>query len=314
MIAPSLVEAIWANPLIDRRYAEALRQLCLPADGAPARREGLARLPELFCEANGGDPAQVAPILSAWTLLRYAARILDDIQDGDMVAGEAASAVRLNLSTGLIFTSGALLSELEAAGVTAVAARDIRRTVYATLLQTCGGQHLDLSEPEPTLAMCWQIAGAKTGTFAGLICWCGGRVACADAQQLARYQAFGYNLGLLDQIGDDLADLWASDAAHSDLRAAAGRGLPAAYALAVLPPAERARLRALLAQSQADPASEQEARQVIIASGAAVYLTAQTMLYRQESERLLAEMGLPEAASRQLHALLDKVSATRQPA
>ena len=171
MIAPSLVEAIWANPLIDRRYAEALRQLCLPADGAPARREGLARLPELFCEANGGDPAQVAPILSAWTLLRYAARILDDIQDGDMVAGEAASAVRLNLSTGLIFTSGALLSELEAAGVTAVAARDIRRTVYATLLQTCGGQHLDLSYFDHPPMTAWLIrlgswlAPLATNTF-----------------------------------------------------------------------------------------------------------------------------------------------------
>ena len=127
------------------------------------------------------------------------------------------------------------LNFLEEFTVSSTAAIEIRQRFYGELLKTCSGQHVDLISAAPTIEEWWEIAGAKSGTFLGLICWVGGRVAGAQKEQLELYHQYGYTLGLLDQIRDDLTDLWSGDTQSSDLQHAHNCGLPVAYALAVLP-------------------------------------------------------------------------------
>src|SRR5690606_32155160 len=116
---------------------------------------GLSELPHLFCEMQGGDRRHVLPLRVAWQLLRHAARILDDVVDTPTLLATPAGQTALNESTGLIFSAGLVLSELESQGVPPAVASDIRQKFYQVLLQTAGGQHLDLTSQQPDLAQMW---------------------------------------------------------------------------------------------------------------------------------------------------------------
>lgn len=307
MIDKLLVEKIWSLSNTDPAYVAEMRRVCLPVETAVATQPGpLARLPQLFCEFNGGTLGQVTPIMTAWTLLRYAARILDDIEDGSAGPLQRSDAQLLNVSTGLIFTAGMVLTFLEDFEISTMAAAEIRRRFNGELLTTCAGQHLDLALPALSVEEWWQVAGAKSGSFVGLICWAGGRAADAPTMQLDLYHQFGYTLGLLDQIRDDLADLWSSDAQRSDLHNLHNCGLPMAYALAVLPSGEQQQLLACLQKVGDSDEAEQTARELIIKSGAGVYLSVQSVRLHQEGLALITQMSLPQEAEQKLTGILDK--------
>ena len=302
MIDLALVEAIWHKTGISPEYLAKMKQVCVPKTKSS---NSLNQLPHLFCELNRGNEDQLVPILAAWNILRFAARLLDDIEDNDVKEKTMVNPVALNVSTGLLFTVGQILNSLEQFGVKQTAAFDIRQRFYDELLTICSGQHLDLSPDIPTLEECWQICGAKSGSFVGLICWAGGRIANAHEAQLQLYYQFGYNLGLLDEIRDDLADLW-SDTTHlSDLQNSQHYSLPITYALAVLPEEDRQQL--LFCLRSPEPDMELVARDLIIQSGAGVYLTVQSTNYYQQSLQLLNEMELAEEAYNKLEALLKHV-------
>ncbi len=302
MVDPTLVEEIWSSLKGGAAYLAEMRQVCLPA-GTMANSSGsLAELPALFCGLHGGGRSQVIPIVTAWTLLRHAARILDDIEDGEA----KLAATTLNVSTGLIFTASMALNVLERYGVSAISASDIRQKFYSELLTTCSGQHLDLTLSTPSPEAWWQIAGAKSGTFMGLICWAGGRAACAPPERLELYREFGHTLGLLDQLRDDLTDLWPSDAHLGDLHHLHNCGLPVAYALAVLPADQRQQLLTHLARIATSPAEEEKARDIIVKSGAGVYLSVESIRLYQQGLQVVDQMDLPEATRQKLMGWLDK--------
>jgi geranylgeranyl pyrophosphate synthase len=299
MIDSSIVEEIWSNPRIDQDYANRLRQLCQSANQVDAGANNLALLPMLFCEAHGGYKQQAIPIVTVWNIFRHAARLLDDIEDGHVALSERA-ALDLNISTGLIFTAGYILGDLETDGIPAAVAGEIRQAFYIALLQTCGGQHGDLLSSPPSLEKSWQIVGDKSGVGLGLVCWAGGRLACSDKDKLELYRQFGYNLGLLDQIQDDLTDLSATE----DLGKPSRHSLPVAYALTVLPSTEKKILLSLLNTVQTMPTNEETARRLIMKSGAAVYLITQASFYHKQAEQLLNKMTLPAEIKERLQPLL----------
>jgi geranylgeranyl diphosphate synthase, type I len=302
MIDPSLIDPLWSNPQIDQAYADALRKACQlnqPIDEAGRK---LSALPILFCEANGGSRQQVLPIVSVWHLLRHAARILDDIEDGNAIT--ETMPLDLNVSTGLIFTASYLLSQLEASGVPAESAQAIRDDFHVVLLQTCGGQHQDLTPSQPSLEKSWQIAEAKSGASLGLICWASGYVACSDHQELNLYRQFGHKLGLLDQIHDDLVDL----SSKEDLFAASKHSLPVGYAATVLPKAQKETLLSLLDTVASESNNAEQARQLITNSGAAVYLVTKMSIIRQEANQLLQTMKLAPDIKNQLQTVLEQIA------
>ncbi len=304
MIDQTVIDDIWSQTGIVSDYLSELKQICYPASKtASAKSKELGQLPTLFCELHSGDPRQVVPLVTAWTILRYAARLLDDVEDQDSKGRKTAESVQLNFSTGLIFTASAVLNTLENTGVPPTTAHDIRQRFYTELLKTCNGQHIDLTHKTPSLELCWQMVGGKSGTFLGLICWAGGRLACADAHQLHLYYQFGYVLGILDQIRDDLADLWPSETHHSNLFLKKWN-LPIAYTFSVLPDAQKQQLNTYL--HTASPAHESAALELIVQSGAGAYLTIQSMVYYQQGAELLAKMGLPKSTYQKLIVLLDK--------
>lgn len=296
----AIVDTIWSNPRIHTAYAAALRKT-FQADEAPSpSAKLLASLPVLFCEGYGGLPEQAAPFVAVWNLLRHAARLLDDVEDGHM-ALRPDEALELNRSTGLLVTAGYILGALEAQGIPGSTADDIREQFFTTLLQVCGGQHQDLMSAPPSLERSWQIAVDKTAAALGLVCWVGCRLVCDEPAELERCQQFGFHLGLLDQIRDDCLDLTGME----DLYRASQNSLPLAYALSVLPTAQKERLMGLVKSGDRSQENERLARQIIMESGAAVYLAAQFTLYRTRCLQLLGEMSLNPAARERLRGLLD---------
>ncbi len=166
------------------------------------------------------------------------------------------------------------------------------------------GQHADLSLPEPSLDQCWQIAERKSGLFLALACRAGARLQTADAQRVERCGQFGLHLGILLQIGDDLDGLWASEGARSDLLAWPRWTLPVAYTMAVSGAVDRDRLRDALRRAPADADAEEQARHLIIAAGAVLYLATEARCHRRRAQEALLQAVPPSAARDELLALL----------
>lgn len=299
---------IWEGAQLSPDFISQMQTICQPlfVQKADPAKNVLAELPYLFCEHLGGDTGVLQYPVTAWHLLRQAARILDDFEDGDadLTPGKAPL---LNISTTLIFTANLVLSQLEMRGCAPNTAVHIRQTFNTILLQTCNGQHNDLLIAHPTLEARWQITKEKSGRFLGLIMWVSARLATDDPDTLCIYQEFGEILGIMDQIHDDLLDLWATQHQASDVTRPDRWSLPVAYAFSVLAPSESSQLLYHLDLADSSEQREAAARQMILDSGAGLYLAVQLTRYHQRAQDLLQTMGLTDEQSNRLAAFLDKL-------
>lgn len=261
-----------------------------------------ATLPLLTCQAAGGQINQATVgVATAWNLFHLAAHLLDDVEDGDVLngpAGPLAAPEAINVATTLIF-----LAQYTFESQAEEAAGRLRSPLYQMLLRMCAGQHRDLTGPAAGLETYWQVAQHKSGHFFGWAGEAGAILGGGDPVQVENSRQYGFNLGVLLQISDDLEGFVATGAV-SDL--AAGKSiLPILYALSVLPSGQAAHLPVLLKEARQDPAAQNEARLVIVRLGGLHYALAQAEIYRRRAEAAI--MSAPDSpARRQLLALLDK--------
>lgn len=278
-------------------------------------------LPILCCEAAGGDEDQATAIAAAWFLLYLAARVLDDIEDGDALQSpwSAIGAPQaINAATGLIFASQLALAHLPRMGADRELALFLLEDFNRTTLRMCAGQQADLTEGSQTsrrlverlnlreveqlpLERYFWIAGAKSGEFFALACRAG---ALLGTDEVAPFSEFGYNLGVLIQMCDDFEGIW-NPQGRSDL-AAGKRTLPVIYALNVAPPNVREHLEQLLVKATVEQEAEEKARRIITALGAPHYLLIEAQIRRRRAEAALCSTGKSSPACRQLMALLNR--------
>lgn len=267
----------------------------------------ISALPKLTCQASGGDPHRAAPVATAWQLMRLAAKLLDDVEDGE-ASRQPTEAI--NLAIGLLFVAQLVLDELPERGVPPGHARRLCQAFHRTVLRACAGQHADLvagqagitkADPDAWL----EIAGAKSGELLAWAAWAGALIAGADEHTLACYREYGYRLGVLLQVADDFNGVWCLDGT-SDL--AAGRPtLPVCYALLVARPKQQECLIALLKQaSQGSGAAEAQARQLLTDLGAQSYLL---VVGRVQYQQAVAALRNAHCISQANHliGLLDRV-------
>lgn len=299
---------IWESAHLSPNLMSQMQAVCEPlfVKRADPDKNVLAELPFRFCEHLNGDVASLRQVMMAWHILRLAARILDDFEDGDAALTQQRASL-LNVSTSLIFTANLILSQLEVGGCVPDTAVHIRQTFNTILLQTCNGQHNDLLIDQPTLEERWQITTEKSGRFLGLIMWASARLATDNPETLDVYQEFGEIMGVMDQIHDDLRDLWATQHQVSDLTRSNRWSLPVAYAFSVLSPPECSELLGHLNRATASEEAEAEARRIISDSGAGLYLTVQLTRCYQRAQHLVQLMSLPNEQSEKLLAFLDKL-------
>jgi geranylgeranyl pyrophosphate synthase len=188
-------------------------RLVLPEPGnEPDLRRDPGRwlvLPGLCCQAAGGEIEATLEISAAWLLLYTAAHIVDTIEDGDqdpqvnLLGGTGAA---INTANGLFLSAVLLLNSMQKKDIPKDLAAEITTDYLETILIMTSGQHRDLIIPQMDLNQWWQVAEAKSGAFFSLACRAGAQLGAGDPLKVIAYSDYGFHLGLMLQIVDDLED------------------------------------------------------------------------------------------------------------
>lgn len=280
----ALLTELCASAETDEAYRMALQTVLDAAYTSDLGGLRLTMLPLLICQASNGVADKVVPIAAAWRALHIAAKLLDDVQDGDVVRMSSSSLDLgrvINLSTGFITMANLAIVRAEPAVCPMLQVMFSR-----TILQMAGGQYRELQlNASASLDQYFQIIAAKSGSFFALAAWSGACGAGAEPDQIALYERFGYNLGMLIQIMDDLEGFRCS-VGQGDL-AQGHLTLPFIYALEVASTPERARLEQLLHSAVVDVEAEVQLRHLLTVLGAEAYLLAEMAVYRAQALAVL---------------------------
>ncbi len=196
--------------------------------------EFIGFLPGLVAVGCGAQDDQAVHASAAWRMLRLAAKLLDDVQDGD--AGDEAPQV-LGYGVALIILSRALIANLEQTGLPPCRVELVAHNWGRACLRALAGQHEDLGEAEIDADAWLRIAELKSGALLAWAAWLGGMVAGLDEARCEALRAYGAALGLALQVSDDYRDIWpdppsmghkpnSGRALHSNLAIAYARALP----------------------------------------------------------------------------------------
>lgn len=223
--------------------------------------------------AGGSQPADALPAAAAVQFLIAAAETLDDLQDGDPVAGLAEQDAVAGAE--LI----AALLELSHIGITGAAARGCRPDRVASAagslstfaLGALGAQHREIHNSANlagNVAEADSITSGKSGSFGRAACEVGAALATDDMALIARVGDFGEQWAIFDQLMNDIAAVWPGGKPDRDL---VNKRMTVPIALAM-----DASRSSGAEHGQSDthmtldglPATESEARHVVFQSGA----------------------------------------------
>jgi len=163
-------------------------------------------LPIFTCEALDGDMERVYHVAAGFEVGRIAAGCLDEWQDHDTVDAlwqTIGPEQTVNLAVGMIALSFLTVTRLADLGVEPALVLALRQEFETTLLHMSAGQHADLSN-DLSLDDYEAVAGAKSGALFRLGCRTGAMVAGASAETVECHGDFGYNLGILVQVWNDV--------------------------------------------------------------------------------------------------------------
>jgi geranylgeranyl pyrophosphate synthase len=296
------IKQLWFRQQICSAHTQVMHSALCLALSKQTRQSPFLLLPALCCQAAGGDLDGTIGVAAAWVLLYTAAHILDDIEDGEIVQD---ASLKVNAATSLIFTAFNALIGLQTSGVAERVLCDVVEDFASTALRACSGQHADLTTATSSLEQCWKIGEAKSGDCFALACRAGAKLANARDEVVTCYSQFGYHLGMVIQIRDDLQDMYSQAKGRSDL-VVGKRTLPIMYALTVTPlPIQERLLEALQAAAQSST-EEAVARRLIEESGAVLYLAVEAQRHYRQAQAILCAAKPLESPKQQLVAFLSE--------
>lgn len=238
-----------------------------------------ALLPGLCCQAAGGDPQTAKEISSAWLLLYTAAHIVDDVEDVDLdgdVNALGGPEVAINVANGLFLSASLLLLSLYEKKDLQSLASQISADFYNTILIMTSAQHHDLIHEHLTLKEWWRVAEAKSGSFFSLACRCGAQLGIDDPEKIQGYSNFGFHLGLMIQIIDDIEELQPLFSSQCDnFPANVQKSLAMAYAFDVLPEVEKLELKKWINTTPPEPNTFERVVESLNRCGAGLYMKAE---------------------------------------
>jgi len=286
-------------------------RLFLAPDKGKRSSSNWVSLPALCCQAVGGDPAQATPVAAAWALFYIAADMMDSVEDEERLFNrgvEIAPGQALSIATGLYFSANLALNRLEDTLGKTGAARKIREEILRRFLEMSAGQHLDLTQPYPSLEQYWRIAQSKSGAFFSLATWAGARLATRRSRILQGFRQFGMGLGLLIQVLDDLQD-YLELSQNPGLKPYPGlsRSLPAVYVREVSPERNRKKFETLLENVHRFPGASKEIIAMIDEYEGELFLHAELDRLRKMALDGLDQTNPKSPAKESLFSLLDEL-------
>jgi geranylgeranyl diphosphate synthase type I len=194
----------------------------LSQDFSPREQDAGKRLRPLLCllccEACGGDWHQAVPAAAAIELIHNFSLIHDDIEDNSPVRRHRPAvwslwgqAQAINVGDGLFAISRLALQRLIEEGISPAKTLEAFRIVDETCLLLTEGQYLDLAFEEElavTIELYMEMIGRKTAALMSCATELGALLGSENEGLVERYKTFGYQLGLLFQIVDDMLGIW----------------------------------------------------------------------------------------------------------
>lgn len=260
------------------------------------------------CSALGREPSKALEINAAWALIYAAFYLLDKVEDQEIITAPFSfkSSQLINITTGFILSASSIVSKLDIYHqIEPGAHHKLENTSYRMLLSVCAGQHNDLTSKKPDLEQVWKNNTAKSGAFFSLGCLCGAQMVTDQPEILHGFKSYGYVLGVLLQIANDIDGLWKKGKGQSDLSLGQVT-LPVAYAYRVLSSADSERLSILIQEARSDYDAEKEARSIIIKCGALVYLLLEAERLRLKAKTILNNLNLPAREKESLFEILNQ--------
>ena len=227
-IAARAQELVHSAPITSAYRSAIMAALALPGNilsyTANAR---WARLVWVCCTAAGGEWTEAVTVAAAVELFMTALDMLDDVEDGEAspLQTELGPGRTLNVSTGLLFLARICL--LDSAHFAKAA-----RILSEAGLVACSGQHADLkTQADPPLHLDESLAvtAQKSASLVSAICRLGALSAGADEPKELLYERFGWHLGMVLQLANDIGGIHPKAQKKTDI--ALGRPtLPLTYA------------------------------------------------------------------------------------
>lgn len=289
-------------------FINAMRLVLPKGNGgiAPSKEsDRWALLPGLCCQASGGDLDLTEEVSAAWLLLYIAAHLFDSVEDRDQVdeikdLGGPGSAI--NVANGLLLSVSLILNKLHDKDQTKSKAQQLSSDFYNTVLLMTSGQHRDINDHQLTLKQWWKVAEAKSGSFFSLACRCGAQLVSDDPVKITGYSDYGFHLGMMLQIRDDIEDL--KIFLESEIPVNLQRSLAVAYALEVLPETDKSQLKELTEITPHEPEMVNRIIEILNLSGAGLYMLAEMERHYESGMTSLKNADPYSPAGEKLAALI----------
>lgn len=211
MLSPSgsLLATLWQttfNDILFQSYGQALDTLLQPL----LHTEGsIHHLPILVAHAFQQPPERLEPLKAAWSCIYRAAKLFDDIQDGDT---SLHLAHEINQGLGLLWVAHRLLADENNNWLPQQRLAVLDR-LHPCLLRATAGQQIDVEvaqsdKPFTTPEEWVTIAAAKSGELLEWVTWSSTRILTDQSDSAAALGEFGKQLGILLQVVDDFEGVW----------------------------------------------------------------------------------------------------------
>jgi geranylgeranyl pyrophosphate synthase len=215
--------------------------------------------------------------------------VFDDIEDADSLESLSArygSAVATHVATPLLILAERAITRLEARGVDSGVIVHVMDVVNSFYTNACAGQHLDLSltlESAPSEDMYLQVIEMKSASQVECACQIGAVLATSNQGLIDTFAAFGRNLGMAAQIGNDIQGITrGGDLVRRKIT------LPLIYALAQTDGEVRSQFEFIFSkqcESQTDPI---ETKDLLFRTGAIHYAIVKMESYKQQALDVLS--------------------------
>lgn len=257
-------------------------------------------LPALSAVAAGGTAKSVIPLCGAWSLLLFAARLFDDVQDEEGICETGDPACRHQATSFGLFAIGAAQSALSLLQTDASTKQNILDTFGRTLSLAARSQVTALRSESPALLLvdyCKVIAG-KTGIIFATGAWCGARFATDDEEICRMLHDYGLNAGMMIQVLDDRDDLIRQDLPVGALT------LPLIYGLARQEHPQSNELASMLERLANNPEAVTDTVVLLQEMGAITWCP--QIAYHYQQQAIAALSNLPPSRSQPLIAYVTR--------
>ncbi len=286
----------------------------LGLDGSGSTGKRMRPLLGLLAYASiTGDHRRALPGAAAVELGHNFSLVHDDIEDDDRERRHRPTLWALHgipqaINTGdmLFSLSRIALHRLTDLGFPDSTVLRLMRLYDHTCVALCEGQFLDIwmAEHDDSLSveLYFDMIGRKTAALISASIEAGAVLATDDENVIARYRAFGWDLGIAFQLNDDLLGIWGPEVATGKEPTDVPRRkktLPVIYAFEHANSEDRARLGELYGNGRLAPEHVAEIISILERTGARDYTRDQARQHRDRALASLDAAGTIEAAPRE---------------